>query len=75
MSGLSDQPLNTNIFYSHSSLILILSYAGYQTHPNKLALELHQLDWLTHLSAFWDQAVSLNECEYFLTSRHQNKLP
>jgi hypothetical protein len=21
---------------------------------NKLALELHQLDWLTDLSAFWD---------------------
>ena len=42
---------------------------------SKLALEFHQLDWLTNLSAFWDEAVMLNECAYFLTSRHQNKLP
>ena len=27
---------------------------------NKLSLELHQLDRLTKLSAFWDQAVMLN---------------
>jgi len=33
MSGLSDQPLNTNIPQSRSSLALNLSHAGYQTHP------------------------------------------
>jgi hypothetical protein len=37
---------------------------------NELALELHQLNRLTYLSAFWDKTVSLNECAYFLTSRH-----
>jgi hypothetical protein len=42
---------------------------------NEITLKLHQLDRLTNLSAFWDEAVMLNECAYFLTSRHQNKLP
>ena len=39
---------------------------------NKLALELYQLDWLTDLSAFWDKAVMLNECAYFLAACHDD---
>ena len=29
---------------------------------NTLALKLHQLDWLSDLSAFWDQTIMLNKC-------------
>ena len=38
--------------------------------PNKLALKLHQLDWLTNLSAFWDYTVSLNEYTNLLAACH-----
>jgi len=37
---------------------------------NKLALKLHQLDWLTNLSAFWDYTVSLNEYTNLLAACH-----
>ena len=39
---------------------------------NKLALKLHQLDWLSYLSAFWDDTVSLNECVYLLAACHSD---
>ena len=37
---------------------------------NKLALELHQLDWLSDLSAFWDEAVMLNKCANLFAACH-----
>jgi len=37
---------------------------------NKLAPKLHQLDWLTNLSAFWDYTVSLNEYTNLLAACH-----
>ena len=39
---------------------------------NKLTLELHQLDWLTNLSAFWDEAIMLNKCAYLLAACHSD---
>ena len=39
---------------------------------NELALELHKLDWLTYLSAFWDQTMMLNECANLLTACHED---
>ena len=39
---------------------------------NKLALKLHQLDRLTNLSAFWDQAVMLNESAYLFATCHDD---
>jgi hypothetical protein len=39
---------------------------------NKLALKLHQLDWLSDLSAFWDETVSLIECAYLLAACHSD---
>jgi len=37
---------------------------------NKLALELHQLDRLTNLSAFLDLAVMLNKCPNLFAPCH-----
>ena len=37
---------------------------------NELLLELHQLDRLTDLRAFWDFAVCLNERYDFFTMGH-----
>ena len=37
---------------------------------NELALKLHQLDWPPNISAFWDQAIMLNKCTYFLAACH-----
>ena len=37
---------------------------------NELVLELHKLDWLTYLSALWDQTMMLNECANLLAACH-----
>ena len=37
---------------------------------NKLLLELHQLNGLTNLRAFWDFAITLNEGDDFFTTGH-----
>ena len=37
---------------------------------NELLLELHQLDLLTNMSAFWDFAVRLDEGSDFFTKVH-----
>jgi len=39
---------------------------------NKLAPKLHQLDWLTNLSALWDQAVMLNESANLFAACHSD---
>jgi hypothetical protein len=37
---------------------------------NELVLELHQLDWLTNLSAFWDQTIMLNKYANLFAACH-----
>ena len=37
---------------------------------NEMLLELHQLDRLTNMSAFWDFAIRLNEGDDFFTTGH-----
>ena len=39
---------------------------------NELLLELHQLDRLTDLCAFWNFAIRLNEGTNLFASRHHN---